>query len=196
MMATANAINNACDSYSITGTNNLNLSLLSVTPAQIDFGGNRFIHNTGTRNTFGGSLAGNITLSGTNNVGIGTNALTALTSGGNNTAIGYNALTACTTGGNNTALGHSALASLTTGSWNIALGEGSGNTLTSSESHNILIKDTGVVEVSQRISIGVNLPTGHSSFTSTTIKPIRGITTDNASIFYEYVMTLRTRKCI
>src|SRR3990172_2049946 len=90
--------------------------VLSTTPStstagNIMKGSNRFIHNTGTSNTFVGENAGNFTTSGTGlNTGIGSSALTANTTGANNTAVGYQSLAGNTIGTRNTALGYNALA--------------------------------------------------------------------------------------
>jgi len=83
-------------------------------------GGNRFIHNYGTSNTFVGVNAGNFTMTGTGqNTALGVSALTANTTGNNNTALGYGTLIANTTGANNIAIGYQAGQTITTGSGNI-----------------------------------------------------------------------------
>lgn len=91
----------------------------------IKFGGNRWISNFGTSNTFVGEDSGNTTLtaiSAISNTAVGAGALSSLTTGSDNTAIGNIALEDNTTGSSNTALGSSALHSNTTGSRNTALG--------------------------------------------------------------------------
>ena len=91
-------------------------------------GGNRFIHNFGTSNTFIGENAGNFSMSGTGlNTAIGANALIANTTGNNNTVLGYNALSAVTTGSSNIAIGSGAGVTLTTGSGNIYINADAGS---------------------------------------------------------------------
>lgn len=93
------------------------------TAGNIMKGSTRFVHNTGTSNTFVGANAGNFTTTGTGqNSGFGVSALSANTTGNNNTAYGYNTLSACTTGSGNIALGSGAGGVLTTGSNNIYIG--------------------------------------------------------------------------
>lgn len=74
-----------------------NLTLPATTQEDvgvIQINGNNFLHAFGTNNTFGGSLAGNFTLTGTNNVTLGTNTLHNITSASNNVILGENAGTA------------------------------------------------------------------------------------------------------
>ncbi len=84
--------------------------------------GVRFLHNSGTNNTFLGSFAGNFTMSGGNNTGTGLSALQANTTGMSNTASGVGALQSNTTGNFNTATGRNAMVTNTTGSFNTASG--------------------------------------------------------------------------
>jgi hypothetical protein len=106
----------------------------------IELGGNRWLHNFGTSNTFVGEFAGSLSITfGTDNVGVGTDALSSLTSGSNNIAVGADAgknlLSAdasvlvgfqagenITTGVNNVALGYQALQTCVTNINNVALG--------------------------------------------------------------------------
>jgi hypothetical protein len=67
-----------------------------------------FIHNFGDRNTFIGSNAGNLTMSGSRNSASGANALFNNTTGSSNTAAGESALLSNTTGNFNTAVGRGA----------------------------------------------------------------------------------------
>ncbi len=128
-----------------TGTSNL----IAIGDPFSSFAGT-FMSNYGTNNTFLGTLAGNLTLSGANNSGYGAGALAGLTSGTSNTAVGSNVLPRCTTGSNNTGIGVSAFADLTTGAQNTALGEcldnlttGSANTGAGFESLNDLTTGSG-----------------------------------------------------
>lgn len=127
------------DSPSLGGNLTL-VSLSSVTTGNIMKGGDPFIHNTGTGNTFVGVNAGNFTISGINNSAVGENALKNNLTGNGNTANGVNALQNNMTGSGNTANGGSALANNTTGFANTAIGggalfenlTGSGNTASGS----------------------------------------------------------------
>jgi hypothetical protein len=90
-------------------------------------GGNPFLHNFGTNNTFVGQSAGNFVAAGSDNVGIGANALVANTddqlvavgsgalqnfvngAGSQSVAVGYHALNSNVSGNSNTAIGWTAL---------------------------------------------------------------------------------------
>ena len=88
-------------------------------------GGNRFLHQRGTNNTFVGQGAGSFTLttgSATANTGIGRSALQSITTGEQNTAVGSNCMDAITTGSKNTCIGVGAGGVLTTGGNNVAVG--------------------------------------------------------------------------
>lgn len=85
--------------------------------------GKKFIHNTGTNNTFVGVDAGNFTVSGTgNNVGLGASALMVNLTGQENVAVGAFALANNTIGSGNIAVGFSALNANTTSMHNVAIG--------------------------------------------------------------------------
>jgi hypothetical protein len=102
-----------------------NLTLPSSSTAgagNIMKGGNLFIHNFGSANTFIGFSAGNTTMTGGFNTASGMQALLGNTTGINNTASGYFALGANTTGSNNSADGQQALLNNTAGSANTASG--------------------------------------------------------------------------
>ena len=117
-----------------------NINLTTTTSGAtgvITAGGNRFIHNYGTTNTFVGVVSGNFTLTGTNNTGLGTSTLSNVTSGTHNTALAPTALTVLTTGSFNTAVGQ-AYQSLVSGSNNIGIGYGAGLFITTG-SHNIIL---------------------------------------------------------
>lgn len=81
-----------------------------------------FLHNFGTENTFIGSNAGNVTMSGVRNTANGFEALENDTSGSNNTASGAEALEDNTTGVFNTANGAFSLRSNIRGDNNTANG--------------------------------------------------------------------------
>jgi hypothetical protein len=160
-----------------------NINLTTTTSGAtgvITAGGNRFIHNYGTTNTFVGVVSGNFTLTGTNNTGLGTSTLSNVTSGTHNTALAPTALTVLTTGSFNTAVGqaYQSLVSgsnnigigygaglfITTGSYNIILGnynDNGGQNYTLADSSNICIGNAGVNGQSNAIRIGIS---GSGSF--------------------------------
>jgi hypothetical protein len=160
-----------------------NINLTTTTSGAtgvITAGGNRFIHNYGTTNTFVGVVSGNFTLTGTNNTGLGTSTLSNVTSGTHNTALAPTALTVLTTGSFNTAVGqaYQSLVSgsnnigigygaglfITTGSYNIILGNynnNGGQNYTLADSSNICIGNAGVNGQSNAIRIGIS---GSGSF--------------------------------
>lgn len=138
----------------------------------IEFGGNRFIHNFGSNNTFVGENAGNFSISMGDNVAVGSTALLAATSAQANTCVGVSSGAGITTSDINTAIGSSSLSSLTTGSGsnvaigsvslgalatgqlNTALGYRAGVNYTGAESSNIIIGNTGTLGESNKIRIG------------------------------------------
>lgn len=111
---------------------NLNMTNTAVagTTGVIHLGGNRFVHNKGTDNTFVGSLAGNLGTTGNSSVAVGTNALQSDASLTGMTAVGFDALTDLTAGICNTAVGYKALASATSANQNTAVGYNSLTALT------------------------------------------------------------------
>jgi hypothetical protein len=109
------------DSLSLNG----NLTLVNPSTAStgnILKGGNRFIHNFGSGNTFIGENSGNFTMTGVENTATGANALAANTTGFRNAGNGFQALAGNQTGSYNTASGAYALESNTTGIQNTAAG--------------------------------------------------------------------------
>jgi hypothetical protein len=103
---------------------NLFLESSTATSGNIIKGGNLFLHDSGPVNTFMGSGAGNLSVTGDTNVGIGFSALANLTSGFSNTAVGGFALSINSSGHTNTAVGQGALQSNTVGYENTATGLG------------------------------------------------------------------------
>jgi trimeric autotransporter adhesin len=85
--------------------------------------GTPFLHNFGSGNTFVGSQAGNMSMTGAGNTGVGFGALSANTTGTNNLAVGTSVLISNTAGSYNTGVGGGVLFSNTTGSGNSALGQ-------------------------------------------------------------------------
>jgi hypothetical protein len=131
-MATNNAVNDASAPFTVSAGNltvtsgNVLLPTTSSTVGQIQINSVRYLHAFGTDNTFVGSNAGNLTLSGADgNTGIGNLALAALTSGDHNVAIGKTCLTAITTGSRNIGIGYNAADAVSTGSYNVIIGVGS-----------------------------------------------------------------------
>jgi hypothetical protein len=91
----------------------------------LTLGGTPFLHNFGSRNTFVGASAGNMTMDpvkASGNTAVGAGALFANTTGTANNAFGFGALSVNTTGSNNSAFGLVALGSNTTGQSNSAFG--------------------------------------------------------------------------
>ena len=88
-------------------------------------GGNRFLHNWGTNNTFLGVNSGNFTMGGpgSSNVAVGFETMLNNTTGSNNVALGYQSMFANTTGSDNSAVGLWSLRFNTTGNINAAFGE-------------------------------------------------------------------------
>jgi hypothetical protein len=85
---------------------------MAGTAGLYSLGGQPFISNYGTRNTFLGSNAGNLTLtvgSATDNTFVGSFAGNAVTTGNQNTFVGSSAGSLVTTSSGNTALGFQAL---------------------------------------------------------------------------------------
>jgi hypothetical protein len=163
-------------------TNNLMLPDTASTAAGvIRFGAFPFIHNFGSVNTFVGSLAGNMTMTGSFNVAIGSQALgvnatgnsnvaagvSALannTDGTYNTAIGSGSLAQNTTGSNNTVSGGSAMGSNTTGNYNTAYGGLSMSSNVSGSSNTAY----GVQSLFSNTAGGTNTALGHNALFSTT----------------------------
>lgn len=122
-------------------------------------GGDTFLHNYGSDNTFVGQLAGNLTLNvglASANTGIGNNSLRSLTTGALNSALGEASLLSLTTGDSNVTLGSSSLQNVVTGSNNISLGVNSSQNYTGAESSNIIIGNDGVLGESNTIRIGTD----------------------------------------
>ncbi|MEZ5290564.1 MAG: hypothetical protein R2745_05750 [Vicinamibacterales bacterium] len=100
----------------------LELGTSTATAGRILRNGNVFLHSFGLFNTFVGTNAGNLTMTGTDNTISGSRAFEANTTGSGNTASGESALAANTTGNANTASGASSLKRNTTGGFNTADG--------------------------------------------------------------------------
>ena len=161
-----------------------NLRLENTTSSSLGVifkGANRFIHNSGTDNTFIGINSGNFTMSGYDNTALGIGSLFSNTSGNYNTANGFNALYLNTTGYSNTAIGTIALYSNTTGYDNTANGlralysNTTGYENTANGSNALMLNTTGVYNTSfgyqslyNNTEGDVNTANGHKSLYSNT----------------------------
>jgi hypothetical protein len=105
----------------LTLTGSLDLAPSTAGQGNVLKSGQRFLHDTGTNNTFLGVQAGNFTLVGSDNTAVGVSALAGSIVTTFSTAVGTGALLSSLVG-TNTAVGAAALASNTTGSGNTALG--------------------------------------------------------------------------
>jgi len=115
---------------------------------------------------------------GNYNTAVGRLASSANTTSEFVTSIGFNALRLAT-GANNTTCGADSLSNVTSGTNNTALGAFSGNAYTSTESSNILIKNTGTIADANTIRIGTQ-GTGAGQQDTTFIAGIVGVTNSNA----------------
>jgi trimeric autotransporter adhesin len=206
---TAGAANNLTinldDSPQIVGNLLMNNTNVAGTVGEIMFGGNRWISNIGTDNTFVGQNSGNTTLTtatATENTGIGATALTSLTTGTRNTALGDGALGGATTGSHNTGLGFGSSALITTGSDNIglgylsllnlvtgvnniAIGSSAGTNYTGAEGSNIVISNSGTNGESNVIRLGTDgngVGQQNQTFIAGTVTTARDITATTGSI--------------
>lgn len=130
----------------------------SGTTGLYSLGGNPFMHNLGSGNTFLGEDAGSLALtpaSALNNVGVGSFVLESLTTGVSNTVIGNQAGTDLNTGDRNVIIGRLA-GSITSGTDNVIVGALAGSNYTSTESFNITIGSDviGTTGESNTIRIG------------------------------------------
>jgi hypothetical protein len=124
-IATAGTTRATVDSGgTLTLTGSLNLPPSTVSQGNVLKSGQRFLHDTGSNNTFLGVQAGNFTLIGTDNTGVGVFALSSTTIGQGNTAVGAGALNRNEDACCNTAVGAAALALNTTATYNTAVGSG------------------------------------------------------------------------
>lgn len=198
-------IGNATGETSVTGDLNLvnNLTLPDTNAAgtvgEIIFGANRWISNTGTRNTFVGQNSGSTTLTvvtAVDNTCVGANAGNVLTTGHNcvyvgsgsgelattsigNVAVGFNALSTITANGDCVAIGNGALVNAT-GANNIAIGSISGSVYTN-EQDNILIGHQGVAADANVMRLGTT-GVGAGQVNSTFIAGVFGSTVGGTGI--------------
>jgi len=111
-------------------------------------GGNIFMSNLGTGNTFLGELAGNLTLtvgSAKYNSGFGSGNLGSLTTGTQNTTGGFGAGTSITTASDSVLIGYASGAGITTKNKSVAVG---------SESMAVFVSDTGGPWVTSPVAVG------------------------------------------
>jgi|SRR5579864_2397606 len=133
-------------------------------------------------NTFIGAEAGNSITTASGCTLVGNACGTTLTTGLRNTGLGSNSLSASfvsgiTTGSDNTALGTDTSWQITTGSRNLSLGSQGGSGLTTSDSDNISIHNSGTSGDTNTMRIGNGTGTGNYQLNKTFISGIRGITT-------------------
>lgn len=125
---------------------------------------------TGVRNIGLGSGAGAGITTGTNNIAIGYLACRDTGSSSHNIGIGFVTLANCT-GSNNVAIGYQSLANIVAGTGNIAAGYNAGSSLTTTDSNNILIGNSGSSGDNSKILIGQN-----GTHTTCFIQGISGVT--------------------
>jgi len=143
--------------------------------------------DTGDGNTIVGNLAGNAITSGNSNdafgaaalnicdtgsfnVAIGAGAMNGLTSGQNNCGVGQGCGVGISSGQTNVILGNNSYAN-SNGSGNIIIGDSSGNSLSGTDSNNIIIAESGTSGDSGRIRIGTN-----GTHTTCFVQGIAGVT--------------------
>jgi hypothetical protein len=130
----------ALQSLTLSGTVALPNTNSAGTVGMLTLGGNRFLHNAGTDNTFVGALAGNTSMTGNTTTAVGHGALQNIVTGGGNTAVGNGALSSLMSGSSNIAVGPSAGSQYTTAFSNIAIGNTGGAAI---ESNTIRIGGVG-----------------------------------------------------
>jgi hypothetical protein len=182
-------------SFDITGNINMPNTNVAGTAGEITFGGDRWISNFGTDNTFVGSLSGNTSVTGSNNIGLGAISLQSITTGSDNVAVGSGALEQATTGNfnvgvgidalqsnvdgtTNVAVGRDALILLVSGDDNVCIGDHAGSAYTTTESSNICIGHnvSGTIAESNTCRIGLSTGTGSGQLNQTFIHGISGKT--------------------
>jgi hypothetical protein len=115
-------------------------------------GGNSFLSNFGTDNTFVGINSGNFTMAGSENSGFGNNTLLSNTTGFDDVAIGSFALVTNTIGADNDAIGVFSMANNTAGNQNVAVG-----------SYTLLNNTTGSGNTALGFQAGYSLATGNNN---------------------------------
>jgi hypothetical protein len=104
----------------------------------IEFGGNRFVHNFGSQNTFLGDSAGTFSLTvpnAVNNVAVGFQSMQSLTDGASNVGVGVNSGRLITTGTNNTLVGSTSGSAITIGIRNTLIGAGAAGSMTEGDNN-------------------------------------------------------------
>jgi len=151
----------------------------ATSSGNVALGVNCMINLTSGGNNVGvGSCMGAGTITNTNNVAVGHVSLNALSSGTGNTAVGQNALNDMSTGDYNTAIGINALETISSGTWNTALGINSGQSNTTTDSHNIYIRNVGASGESNTIRIGTQ-GNGNGEQDTCFVAGIAGVTVSN-----------------
>ncbi len=147
-----------------TGVNaagNINLPNTNAAGGQgeITFGGNRWISNFGTFNTFVGQDSGNTTLvAGNANTAIGYRSQISTTSGQTNVSVGADSLRSNTIGIGHTAVGYEALESMVSGDANTAIGLSSMQAATLSENCTAVGQNSlvNLIDGDDNIALGQN----------------------------------------
>lgn len=117
------------DITAVAGNINLPNTDVAATEGVITFGGNRFVSNLGTDNTFIGEDSGNFTLtpgSANGNTALGSNALKSLTTGEFNVALGWQSGESLTAGDSNVFIGIQSGQLITDGNANVLIGANAG----------------------------------------------------------------------
>lgn len=135
---------------------------------------------TGNANTAVGGISLRSCTTGGSNTAVGDNTLTALTTGSSNTAIGAFSTEKITTSDYNTAIGYVTLFRLVTGAYNTAVGYNAGNSLTTNDSSNILIMNSGTAGDNNKIRIGTD-GSGNGQQDACYVAGIYGATVDGAT---------------
>lgn len=138
-------------------------------------GGQLFLHNLGTANTFLGDTAGSLLNVGIENSSLGYKSLEIINDGNNNTSIGSKSGLLLTDGSGNCFLGYGAGGVLDDGDLNVLLGEGAGSNYTTAESSNICLSNDGVILDDNTIRIGTQ-GAGAGEQDSCFIAGIHGVT--------------------
>lgn len=193
--------NTTVTGYLTTGSILLASTTVSGSQGVIAINGNSFLSayngTSGVGNTWLGDLAGSdVVTSGSNNTGIGKSAAQSITSGIGNVAVGRISLNAATSGNESTALGSQSLENLTTGSHNVACGwqalqnsNGSYNAafgyqaglnLTSTDSNNVYLQNTGTLGDSNIMRLG-QTGSGNGQVNKTFVAAIAGVTVSSAA---------------
>jgi len=172
------------DAFLNTLVGQLSGNALLATPGAANHGfGYSTLHNltTGTSNTAIGYSSLSSLTTGSQNVGVGHGTLGSGVAITDNTAVGYTANTGVTSGIQNTSVGSQALLTITTGRNNTAIGYQGGRFLSTSDSSNILIGNTGTAGDNNKIIIGTQ-GSGNGQQNTCFIAGITGVAVSNLNL--------------